>query len=271
MKQWKKALISMLMVGMLTTGGASLALADEQGQTDGWQPAGHRGGMLVNSDWLTEEIADLPADQQAEILALKEQLAALEPQERQREKIELTEEQKSVLESYQSQIKALEEELTAIFAEAGVTLESPKRGERPEAPLKQDKETGQIPPEKPADAQEQSTLAGYTGGERKQPDGRHMAGFGGGLQVTEEELGELDSEAQAQAKSLQAECQALREALHTALGIECPAQQTLTAQEQAAREEKWAAQKELRQALQEALQAAGIEWPALSEREAKAQ
>ena len=268
MKQWKKALCSLLMVGMLTTGGASLALADEQSPT---ALAGHKGGMLVNSDWLTEQIADLSADQQAEILALQEQLAALEPQKQPREKLELSTEQQSVLENYQSQIKALEEEMTALFTAAGVPLERPERGERPEAPLQKDGETAPALPEKTADSPERAAFPDQKDGEKQQPGGGHFKGFGGGLRVTDEQLAQLDDDARAQAESLQAECQALREELSAALGTERPQEQTLTAEEKAAREEERAAQKELMQALQEALTAAGIEWPTPPERPDKAQ
>ena len=76
MQKWKKIMSALLVTGMLMTAGAGLALADTAEASAPERPAGPKGGLLLNEEWLTEQIAGLSAEQQAEILALQEQLAA---------------------------------------------------------------------------------------------------------------------------------------------------------------------------------------------------
>ena len=126
MQKGKKAMSVLLMMGMLTTAGASLALAADAGGAEAPdRPRG--GGMFLNEEWLTDEIAGLDAQQQAEILALQAELAALQPEKEPREKQALTTEEQAVLDEYQAQIQAKEEAITAILQEAGVTLTAPDK------------------------------------------------------------------------------------------------------------------------------------------------
>ena len=114
MQKWKKAMSALLMTGMLTTACAGMALADTTSGSAQERPAGQRGGgMFMEEDWLTEQIAGLSSEQQAEILALQAELKALQPKKEQREMPTLSTEQQAVMEEYQSQIKAKEEAITA--------------------------------------------------------------------------------------------------------------------------------------------------------------
>lgn len=252
MQKWKKAMSALLMTGMLTTACAGMALADTTSGSAQERPAGQRGGrMFMEEDWLTEQIAGLSSEQQAEILALQAELKALQPEKEQREMPTLSTEQQAVMEEYQSQIKAKEEAITAIFTEAGVTLTAPERGQGPQDKAEQTK-TDKTPPERPE------------GADNEPPDGERpmdgKGGFGGSL-ISEEDLAQLDSDAQAQVQTLQEEIKALQESMHTALGMEQPERTERTEAEKTVGEEERAAQQELRQALQEVLTAAGIELP----------
>lgn len=264
MQKWKKAMSALLMTGMLTTACAGMALADTTSGSAQERPAGQRGGgMFMEEDWLTEQIAGLSSEQQAEILALQAELKALQPEKERREMPTLSTEQQAVMEEYQSQIKAKEEAITAIFTEAGVTLTAPERGQGPQDKAEQTKADKTLPerPEgvdnEPPDGERPMGGKGGMSGDR--PMGG-KGGFGGSL-ISEEDLAQLDSDAQAQVQTLQQEIKALQESMHTALGMEQPERTERTEAEKTAGEEERAAQQELRQALQEALTAAGIELP----------
>lgn len=265
MRQWKKALSGLLMVGLLSTGGASLALADEQ--SGAREPGGHRGGMLEKSDFLSEQIAGLSEEQQAEITALWEQLAQLKPQRP--EQMALSDEQKALLDDYQSQMQALEEAIRTVFIEAGVTLEKPERGERPEGlPEPPDGEAPELPAENglpPLNDETDGAAKDIPAGSEadgQRPDGAPggprggRSGMGGGLKITEDALAQLDSAAQAQVQSLQQQLETLRQEQRTALGLTSEADED-RADEEANRADIQA----LEQSLREALTAAGIEWP----------
>ena len=239
MQKWKKALSVLLMMGLLTTAGASMAWAEEDGEAVYGPPRG--GGLCLNEAWLAEQIAGLSEAQQTEILALQAELAALQPEKEQREKQTFTAEQQAVLEAYQAQIKAKEEAVTALLQAAGVTLN---------APDKPDQEAiARTLPER-TDGTEQALPEGDLpkgGRDDRGPRG----GFAGRL-VSAEAMAQLDDETKAQLQSLEGEIKALRSALAADLGLEQPEKPELTEAEQAAREKARTVQQQLRQALQQA-------------------
>lgn len=251
MQKGKKAMSVLLMMGMLTTAGASLALAADAGGAEAPdRPRG--GGMFLNEEWLTDEIAGLDAQQQAEILALQAELAALQPEKEPREKQALTTEEQAVLDEYQAQIQAKEEAITAILQEAGVTLT---------APDKPDQTTIVRIFSEQADGAERTLPKGGRGN----LDGSEPRnGFVGRL-VSAETMAQLDDETKAQIRSLEDEIKTLRSSLAAELGLKQPEQIELTAIEQATMEKA----RTIRQELQQALQEAGITLPQPPAKEAE--
>ncbi len=247
MQKWKKIMSALLVTGMLMTAGAGLALADTAEASAPERPAGPKGGLLLNEEWLTEQIAGLSAEQQAEILALQEQLEALQPEQPERT---FASEQRSVLEEYQAQIQAKEDAVMAVFAEAGVTLSVPERGERLQGDGDKP-ESDSLQPERPADTEKEMPEGSRPLGGR---GGKAMSGVG---LVSETDLAQLDSNAQAEVQALQTEIKALQAEMRTALGLDRSEQSAPTEEDKAAEAEARSA----REALLEALQEAGIVLP----------